>query len=255
MVQKWLENVLEVPMPATGKYISLPSFIIGSARLTVFHNQVDSAAIAGVIDLLRTQGSFALSLRFALSLTLQSSQIEEDPAVSYPTMSEYEEIAKPFENTLIELLSCPKADGNGTMGLEDIGSNPDERAALSLRVAKKLREQLDVLEVKTTSPLGDTTRRRRGPHFALSRLSKFVSSDAEDAEFARFINNTVDAFFDNDLLFSTRLFLRDAKGSFGLAVCSSLDAHRQVCFAARLCRKSLRFRNSLSHTFQTLLHS
>ena len=196
-------------------------------------NVVDSAAIAGVIDLLRTQGSFALSLRFALCLTLQNSQIEEDPAVSYPTMSEYEEITKPFENTLTELLSCPRADGDGTMGLDDISSSPEERAALSLRVAKKLREQLEVLEVKTASPLGDTTRRKRGPHFALSRLSKFVSSDAEDAEFAQFVNNTVDAFFDNDLMFSTQLFLRDAKGSFGLAVCSSLDAHRQVCFAAR----------------------
>lgn len=32
---------------------------------------------------------------------------------------------------------------------------------------------------------------------------------------------------------AVRLFLRDAKGSFGLMVASSLDAHRQTAFAAR----------------------
>ena len=67
----------------------------------------------------------------------------------------------------------------------------------------------------------------------MTTLAKFVSSDAEDNELALFIRATVDAFFDNDLLHSTRLFLENAKGSFGIMVCSSIDAHRQVCFAAR----------------------
>ena len=38
----------------------------------------------------------------------------------------------------------------------------------------------------------------------------------------------MDAFFDNDLIASTRMFLKSARGSFGLCVTSSLDAHRQV---------------------------
>ena len=63
------------------------------------------AAIAGVIDLLRTQGSFALSVRYALCLTLSSSKVEADPAVPYPTVEEYEEIAKTFEKLLNEQLN------------------------------------------------------------------------------------------------------------------------------------------------------
>ena len=43
----------------------------------------------------------------------------------------------------------------------------------------------------------------------------------------------MDAFFDNDLFFAAKTFLQNAKGSFGLCISSSLDAHRQVCLAAR----------------------
>jgi hypothetical protein len=35
------------------------------------------------------------------------------------------------------------------------------------------------------------------------------------------------------LFFSTKLFLKNAKGSFGLCVTSTLDSHRQMCLAAR----------------------
>jgi len=44
---------------------------------------------------------------------------------------------------------------------------------------------------------------------------------------------TVNAFFDNDLLLSTQIFVKNAKGSFGLVVSSTLDAHRQLVIAAR----------------------
>jgi hypothetical protein len=43
----------------------------------------------------------------------------------------------------------------------------------------------------------------------------------------------VDAFFDNDLVTATKLFMKSAIGSFGLMVSSSEDAHRQICLAAR----------------------
>lgn len=67
----------------------------------------------------------------------------------------------------------------------------------------------------------------------MGRLSKFLSSNVEDPDLANFVHITIDAFFDNDLLYSTRLFLQDAKGSFGLTIASSVDSHRQVCFASR----------------------
>ena len=43
----------------------------------------------------------------------------------------------------------------------------------------------------------------------------------------------VDAFFDNDLFWTTQTFLKNAKGSFGLCITSSLDADRQICLAAQ----------------------
>jgi hypothetical protein len=48
-----------------------------------------------------------------------------------------------------------------------------------------------------------------------------------------FCQVTVDAFLDNDLFFTTKHFLKHAKGSFGLSVTSNLDSHRQMCLAAR----------------------
>ena len=200
-----------------------------------------SAAIAGVIDLLRTQGSFALSLRYALCLTLSNSKVEADPSVPYPIHAEYEEIAKVFETSLNDVLdigtSSVGGEGNKSSSLEDISCDPRKRELLASIVAERLRGQLDSLPgVKTTNIniLGDSTqRKRRGASSAMTSLAKFVSSDAEDDDLALFIRATVDAFFDNDLLHSTRLFLENAKGSFGIMVCSSIDAHRQVCFAAR----------------------
>jgi len=201
VVQQWLEKVLGEPMPAT----------------------VDSSAIAGVIDLLRTQGSFVLSVRYALCLTLPSSKVEAEPSVPYPTIQEYEEIAKTFEMTLNNLLDTnSNNEGGGKNTLEGISSDAETRTHFTFMVEESLREKMKVVGFKQNSTV-----------LGLGRLAKFVSFDLEDAEWSSFVKSTVDAFFDNDLLHSTRLFLQDAKGSFGLMVASTLDAHRQVCFAAR----------------------
>ena len=202
-------------------------------RASFDEHRTHLAAIAGVIDLLRTQGSFALSVRYALCLTLPSSKVEADPAVPYPTVEEYEEIAKTFEKVLNEQLNTD--ENNTKNALEDISSDEEKRAQLALEIMKTLRSTLDVLPAaKQTTILGESSRGgRRGAAYAMGRLAKFVSSDEEDADLGNFVQAVVDAFFDNDLLHSTRLFLHDAKGSFGLMVASSLDAHRQTCFAAR----------------------
>ena len=181
------------------------------------------------MDLLRTQGSFALSIRYAICMTLSSSIVEADPAVSYPIMKEYEEIAKTFENALNDQLAT--ATGKGKNGLDDISSSEEMRADLTALVVEALRKNIDVVPTTSPSALGDS--RHRGASSAFARLAKFVSSDVEDSDLSNFVRATINAFFDNDLLHSVRLFLQDAKGSFGLMVASSIDAHRQVCFAAR----------------------
>ena len=183
-----------------------------------------------MVDLLRTQGSFALSIRYALCLTLPPSKVESDPVVSYPTMEEYEEIAKTFEKSLNDLLDTTNESSDGkNSSLEDISSKEDKHTQLSSMVMESLRKNLELLPaVKVTNVVGESSRRYRGASFALGRLAKFVSSDVEDSDLGNVFQATIDAFFDNDLLHSTRLFLQDAKGSFGLMVASSVDAHRQV---------------------------
>ena len=57
--------------------------------------------------------------------------------------------------------------------------------------------------------------------------------DEESGALGEFCTAAVDAFFDNDLIRSTRMFLKSARGSFGLCITSSLDADRQVVLAAR----------------------
>ena len=60
---------------------------------------------------------------------------------------------------------------------------------------------------------------------ALKCLDNYLDEEmgTPSREFVRF---TVNAFFDNDSLFTMKYFLTHAKGSFGLMVTCSLDAHR-----------------------------
>jgi hypothetical protein len=128
---------------------------------------------------------------------------------------------------LNELLDSKESN----VSLEAISSNEEKRTQFALMVLESLRGTLEAQAVK--AGLGESSQRQRRSALAMSKLSKFISSDDEDADLASFVKATIRAFFDNDLLHSTRLFLRNAKGSFGLMIASSLDAHRQTCFAAR----------------------
>ena len=209
VVQHWLEYVLGSSMPAT----------------------VDSAAIAGVIDLLRTQGSFALSARYALCLKCEDVKVEVEPVHTFPTIQEYEVLASYFEEALDKLLqgdSCSKKCKN----LEEC-SKEEVRIELANAVTNALHEQM-----KNEKTIGNTNNSTisfsSSESSVMEKLSQFISHDPEDGgSLSKFVRGTIDAFFDNDLLHSTRLFLENAKGSFGLCVVSSLDVGKQVCFAAR----------------------
>lgn len=236
LLQSWLEHVLHHPMPAS----------------------VDSAAIAGVVDLLRTQGSFALSARFALCVGLPRSKVEMEPSVPYPTMEEYEEIAKTFEDVWTDMTQSGSHNGSHS-GSHNGSHNPNnnhdnnhqgrdgkyERDKLIAAVVTILKRKLEVLPEKdvgdSSTYHAPSSRRAKGSSSsttAISTLSKFLSSTPSEEEHGGgdlhlFVRTTVHAFFDNDLLQTTKLFLENAKGSFGLSISSSLDAHRQVVLAAR----------------------
>lgn len=227
VLQRWLEHVLGVPMPCT----------------------VDSSAIAGTIDLLRCQGSFALSARYALCLESERSQVTAEPDCAMLCMEEYEVIASYFERELDALLLMQRGKGGEGRGAFAAAASPLERCSteemrgqLTAKVTDQLRQQLQNVYSEGASPALKKLMRHFNEHLSRSISfsstdhcvdTSFLSNTEEGNPLSKFVRRTIDAFFDNDLLHSTRLFLENAKGSFGLCVMSSLDARRQVCFAAR----------------------
>ena len=186
-IQKWLVGATGSPMPRS----------------------VDSCAIAGMIDLIRTAGCFALSARFALLLGISTSTVDDDLAI--PPFGDFEKISTMFDSTLAAICTM------NNMSPAMVGDSKELRECLVLDTIQSIHKTLKY-------------------HKAMATL---LSSTNEDEECSsrgvtdEFVRTTIDAFFDNDLLQATKYFLKNAKGSFGLFVSCSLDAHRSICIAAR----------------------
>lgn len=153
--------------------------------------------------------SFSLSARYAVCLGMPTSKILDDPvAANLPSLKDYEDIGVLFETELDEMLQAGDT-------LESISSDVNKRRVLVSKVTAKL------------------LREPRKTKYLFSRSSR-QSDEEHGVEGLRvFAIVTIDAFFDNDLLNTTKIFLANASGSFGLCITSSLDAHRQLCLAAR----------------------
>ena len=193
-ILKWLERVLNHRQPAA----------------------VDSSGVAGMVDLLRTQGCFGLSARHTVCLGLPISTIEGDSEpIPFPPYSHFEKIGSVFEHVFQEMLK--------TTSISSIDDSPSIRDSFAMRVQSKLEA-------------------RREELFGVSSgLSRYADDSEGGVSLLAFCIATIRAFFDNDLLATTQTFLAHAVGSFGLCVTSSLDAHRQLCLAARGQTMSLAF--------------
>jgi hypothetical protein len=178
VIQNFLSTVLG-PMPAT----------------------VDSCAVAGMVDLLRTKGCFGLSARYVICLGLRTSKMQAD---QFPPYSLFEKIGAVFEQVLGEMLKATQ--------FEEIGDTARVRHSFALRVLTRLEARSDIL---------------------MKPLQQYFTDEEGGASLLTFCLETIHAFFDNDLFMATKVFLKNAKGSFGLCVTSSLDANRQICMAAR----------------------
>lgn len=150
-----------------------------------------------------------MSARYAICLGLPTSKILEDPvAANLPSREDYESIGLLFEKELDEMLAAGET-------LESMSSDERKRQVLVSKVtAKLLREPC-----KT--------------RYLFSRSARRSDEEHGGEGLRLFAMVTVDAFFDNDLLNTTKIFLANASGSFGLCITSSLDAQRQLCLAAR----------------------
>jgi hypothetical protein len=180
-VQVWLEKVLECPMPAT----------------------VDSACIAGLVDLHRTAGCWGLSVRYAYQCGLATALGPEDTGAQ-PTYAQYEQCGEQFARALDGILE----EGDDFLTVFAVGENKKHRKEL-------MKQSLDNLQ-------------RAGPASYMN-----LPNDVEANALKQLVQAAVNAFFDNDLMQTTRLVLSNSKGSFGLCITSSMDAHRQLCVAAR----------------------
>lgn len=204
---------------------------------------VDSCAIAGVIDLLRARGCFGLAVRYAICFgnfeggnpktrtsPLLIGAIESSDEIHFPSDEEFEKLGMIFEQVLDEQMSVRGLDstsGNKCNSLEEIGGSITARTLLSQKTCVCILKG-HLSEMRTIASYID-----------MSNVSlEEAEADLEICDFAgsnlfAFCMMTVNAFFDNDLFQSTKLFLKHAKGSFGLSTSSTLDADHQICFAAR----------------------
>ena len=173
---------------------------------------VDSCAIAGCMDILRTQGSFGLSIRFALFLGCEKSVVSEEQG---PSHAEYEHLGSLFERSLQQF--CREQQCT----IFTLSHNPKLRQCFTQHCYKGISDD------------------QRCDASSLRIIEGLVSLiDSEAAYYNRpslfeFVKVTIDAFLDNDLFHAVAIFLDNAKGSFGLMVTSSLEASRQIVIAAR----------------------
>ena len=203
-IQDYLIDALCCPMPSLG----------------------DSCAIAGLVDVMRTQYSFGLSARYALVLGMSSCSMGTNSALGLPTsFATYEQIGAVFENALQRHISNYSSKMPVAQVLEATASDP------------RLRREL----VRTAGPLLRGVYKELLQPLVPSHLSAPATDLEEDEEkgeadaksLTNFARVTIDAFFDNDLMQTTKEFLANAHGSFGLCVTSTLDASNQMCLAAR----------------------
>lgn len=176
---------------------------------------VDSAAIAGLVDLIRAQRCFVLSVRFAIlfqlptsSMSLQPSDEAQNP---YPKETDYVTVATEFERIWDAFLKKHK------LAFEAVASTPRHRQSLLEEAMPKIRDFFD----------------RCGDKGKLNSIDRFIFDEEKGCSLNVFVRETIDAFLDNDLLQTAKIFLKHAKGSFGLMITCSLDGRYQFCMAAR----------------------
>ncbi|HXV19213.1 MAG TPA: hypothetical protein VD883_03960, partial [Candidatus Omnitrophota bacterium] len=148
----------------------------------------DSPKVAGMMDLLITQGMWDASLRLAYQLAVAESM--KDPV---PTREEIRLMSQTAEKVFSQRLGSLFAPN----ALDLVQVKLEEKDALSADLARALA---------------------RDPKAALWSEAKRVA----------FAKEAVHAFFYNHAFEATRVFISRAKGSFGLVVVSTLDRERMV---------------------------
>jgi hypothetical protein len=179
------------------------SVATGSKMPTV----VDSCAIAGMVDLIRCKGCFSLACRYVVCLGLPTSTIGIASDVALPHHNQYDTMGRIFEESLHDLQQVYP------LGLCAIGD--DEPGIYRDTLVRKAIDKLN---------------RNESLRAVFRNQIRNGEDGASTYSFARAI---VNAFFDNDLFHTVKILMKNASGSFGLCVMSSLDVNSQMCIASR----------------------
>lgn len=174
---------------------------------------MDSACIAGLLDLLRTAGMWTASARYGYvfgGLAAFGNLMLLDAAMLCPPKA----LAELLESAWVTLLR----EHDATTAARDKRDHCLDSDALRSKMRKAAIHTLLEHHAQIALPPRPKTRETGcDPHDVLSAIACF----------------SVDAFFDNSLFEASRLLLAGAVGSFGLAISHSLDCDREMVIAAR----------------------
>ena len=231
---------------------------------------VDSACIAGLLDLLRAKGLWLASARFgylygALEPASPAQRLAAPPLHTRPaallSVAQLRKLAATLEESFVTVMAAGVEAGGG--GGEGGGGGGEAAAGLALAALEEgeLCSELDSDDNNNASSGigrgGDVgggggaaaehaVLRRRIERRACamllreaeaSGLAAAVRAGAPGKNVAEAVRGlvrcAVAAFFDNGLMETGRLLLEAAKGSFGLVLSHALDSPAEVAIAAR----------------------
>ena len=180
-------------------------------------SSVDSAGVAGLLELLRTAGLWEASVRYGyvFGALPRAGKLNHvlDTIWSASTLAS---ATATFERVWVKVLAAH-------MLVEASGGDIE----LGVRAANAglRRAMVEALSDEKLPPVL--------PEVSKDRSWRRCSPEEVTAARDRFISTAVDAFFDQGLLAASRQLLNGAQGSFGLGLSCSLDARSEFVIAAR----------------------
>ncbi|WP_052055423.1 hypothetical protein [Myxosarcina sp. GI1] len=174
----WLERILHTPNATRG----------------------DSPKIAGIMDLLITNGMWYPSVRLAYQMAIVTSLEETfgglepyaDTPNTAPSVAELTGLAEILERVFVEMQS--------SLPVNNSAIPPESLNSLAQRILAKINT-----------------------HSFTAQWSQLQRT--------AFVQTAIKAFFNNNLFHATKIFMSKAKGSFGLVTVSTLSAKRLVLSA------------------------
>jgi hypothetical protein len=211
-IREWIAVVTHTPAPAP----------------------VDSVAIAGLVDILRTKSCFGLSCRFAATMAMSTSdmttliQQHQRRRVVFPSYGYWQDtVGTIFEHAVDEYAKA------ASLPVQDIGSDLEKRKELSSIIYDRFVERMESPDLKPLLKLLNNGYNNNNNNNNNNKEYDLEATNPHHTLLKEFATKVVDAFYDNDLFFAIKTFMDHAKGSFGLSVTSTLDSAKQMCLASR----------------------